>query len=281
MKINIISIIALFVFCFTISENAYSQRSGKNTTKTKTNTKKVTNATKKVKADSLLLELKAPPSIKAEEIFETMSQGKRPGVKVNIPNADPLTLANNWKRYLKTYGGKTRDKKGEFVSDDLTIAKLSENTVDVYSKVEAYPGGVLLKAFFDLGGAYVSAKVNKDKFAVVEKILHDFASQQATTAIKGQLVNEEANLLELGSDRDILQMSEAQLLDDIKKYKAALAKAEAALANNHKEQAKQNAKTEKQIATIEQLRLDLDAVTVKPKAPSKPKVEQNKDKPKK
>ena len=210
--------------------------------------------------DPLSIQLKAPTKIEVSEVFESMSKGKKPGLKVNVPYGDAATIMKNWKKYMKSFGGKQRTSSGELFSDNAIIADLSENTVDVYTKVEPFAGGVLMKVFFDLGGAYVSERVDKGKFNVAANILRDFATNEAARSLQAKLGQEEEALMKLASDRAIMNDIEQQLMQEIVEYEAALVQRKSELERLQKEQKRKNEATKKQIGVIEQLKHNLKAI---------------------
>ncbi len=62
---------------------------------------------------------------------------------------------------------------------------MGNNTFDVYSVVEeATDKGVKLVVAFDLGGAYLSKANHPDKYPIAEKIVYDFAVEQARELVR-------------------------------------------------------------------------------------------------
>jgi hypothetical protein len=58
---------------------------------------------------------------------------------------------------MKDYNVKGDAKKNEYFFDNAEIKSFGNNLVDVYSVAEQKAGGVELKMFIDLGGAYVKS----------------------------------------------------------------------------------------------------------------------------
>lgn len=210
--------------------------------------------------DSLVLQLNNPPVIEVKEIVDFMSQGKRPGIQATIPTANATVVMSNWKKFLKTFGKRHKHRINEIFSDDMLISSISENTFDMYSSLEPYPGGVFLQVFVDLGGAFLSSKKHTQEQEVLLNILKDFAITESVRAIEKNLKIEEKRLLQLDSERETLKIDEINLMEQLKKYQEAVEKIEAGINLNRKLQQRKNIETEKQIHDIEQLRFNLKSV---------------------
>lgn len=211
--------------------------------------------------DHLKITLNPPAKIEVKEVFETLSSGPKPGIKVTIPDADHETIAQNWKRFLKNYGNKIKDSNSEISLLDAEMLNISQNPIVLISKVENFPGGVLLKVFVEVDGNFVSSKNQKNKFEAIKNLTIDFASSEAVRSISEQLVVEEANLYELDVRRNELKQTQSELERSIKEYEAAIAKAQKMLAENQRQIQEQNLKTKRQIQKVEQLKLNLKEVS--------------------
>jgi len=259
-----IAVVAVTIIWGTQSIQAQRGREAAMASANTTNTTRATspknaNVTKAT-TNALDISLAEPPVIEVKEIFESMSEGKRPGVKVNVPGANPIQVINSWKHYLRNYDVKSKSRRGEIFSDNATIEQLSDEVVDIYTKVEAYQGGVLVKSFFRINQAYVSDKLMPDQFEVVANLMRNFAVTETANTLKEQLALKESELLELHNKRDLLQMEASDLQSDVQLYNIALKETEKQLKNNTRKQEQTSKKAEKQIAAIEQLRLNLQSV---------------------
>lgn len=275
MKLKILTITAVLLLAFTYSTDGYSQNSKKGNTKVrqvddKKNKKRksLKNAAKDARRN--MKGTKVPPKqsplpkaskkVEVNEVFEYMSKGQKPGLRVNIPNGDPLAIGKKWKEYLKNFGGKIKAVKGEFLSDNAVIPELSDNTVDIYSKIEAYPGGVFLKTFTDLGNGYVSAKIDQAKYNTIASIMRDFANGEAAISLQTALKREETKLLQMDEERQVLKQSAIELNKEIASYKNLINQKENMLKKNKELLLLKNRTTKEQIGKVEELKQDLNAV---------------------
>ncbi|MEZ4886352.1 MAG: hypothetical protein R3E32_16570 [Chitinophagales bacterium] len=210
----------------------------------------------------LQIELEAPPAVESTEIFEFMSQGQRPGIRVSIPSANAVDVAKSWKKYLKDFGAKPKMYGSEFLSKEAYIDGLSENTVDIYSMVQPHPEGTLLKVFFDLGEekGYLASPTNAEKYEVGLAMIRDFAITESYKAVSEELETEEKTLYQMDKARQKLQAEYDQLVKDIENYKQAINKAETDIEQNSLIQEDRNKMTHEQIQKVEQLKYNLHSI---------------------
>ncbi|MFK7907145.1 MAG: hypothetical protein AB8B69_18560 [Chitinophagales bacterium] len=210
----------------------------------------------------LQIELAAPPAVEATEVFEFMSQGQRPGIRVSIPGADANDVTKSWKKYLKNFGAKPKMFGSEFLSKEAYIDGLGEGTVDIYSMIQPHPTGTLLKVFFDMGEekGYLSSPVNVEQYEVGLAMLKDFAITESFKAVNEDLEAEEKTLYQMNKARQKLQDEYDQLVKDIENYTQAIQKAETDIEQNTLIQEERNKLTHEQIQKVEQLKYNLHSI---------------------
>lgn len=264
MKLTKLTITTTLLILALLNTNAYSQNARRQPTKNDTNkTKQKADIAKQNNGDPLKFELQTAPEIVVSEIFESMSQGQKPGLKVNIPNGNPVVVEENWRKYIKIYNGKIRTRHGEMIAKKSVIEAISDTPMNIYTKIEAFSGGVLLKAFFDLDSVYLTKKIDKNGFQEAANILEDFAVTESATGMQLELKWEEEKLLQLANDRKALKNKEIDLLQRLEGYKKAMKQAEIELKATQKQQELKNKATQSQINVVEQLRHNLKSVFTK------------------
>lgn len=208
------------------------------------------------------VELDTPPVVETTEIFEFMSQGQRPGIRISIPKADANDVTKSWKKYLKNFGAKPKMYGSEFLSKEAYIDGLSENTLDIFSTIQPYPEGTLLKVFINMGEetGYLSSPSNPVQYDKALALLKDFAITESFKAIDEELEQEEKQLYQMDRERQKLQAQYEQLIKDIENYKQAIQKAETDIEQNSLIQEDRNKITHKQIQKVEQLKYDLHSI---------------------
>ena len=129
-------------------------------------------------------------NVAVKEETKAMSKGNYNALVALLPGTSIKDVERFWKQHLKKFKGKVRyeRKVNEHVVDDATIKGMSDNTVDIYSKVEESGAeGVLLSVWFNLGASYLSSKDYSDRFPAGEKILLDFVDQVSVDLILDEL----------------------------------------------------------------------------------------------
>jgi len=125
--------------------------------------------------------------ISVEEATEKMSQGYNPGLKVFIPDAQKKDVDRDFAKYMKEFNAKGKLNKSEYFFDNATIKQFGNNPVDVYSITTQKDKGTQLEVFFDLGGGYLNSKDDGDKFEIAQRMIHDFAKEEARNAVQNQI----------------------------------------------------------------------------------------------
>lgn len=125
--------------------------------------------------------------VEVQESKEKMSLGVNNCLKVYIPEANKEDVDRDLLKHMKNYNAKGDSKKTEYFYDNAEIKAFGNNLVDVYAVTEQRAGGVELKAFFDLGGAFLSSSNHPDKYKAAEEIIRKFARDEAVAAVGIQI----------------------------------------------------------------------------------------------
>jgi len=178
--------------------------------------------------------------ISVEEATDKMSQGYNPGLKVFIPDAQEKDVDHDFARYMKDFNTKGKQSKSEYFFDNATIKQFGNNPVDVYSVTTQKDKGVQLEVFFDLGGGYLNSKDHGDKFEIAQRMIHDFAKEEARNAVQNQITA--ALKLQQGKmkESDDLTRQDSLLRRKIRSCQLVIKDSEAGLKQNGlKQEAKQ------------------------------------------
>ena len=116
-------------------------------------------------------------SAQVKEGKAAMSQGSQSALYVKLENVQAKDVESEWIKYARNFNGKTSKvkKTDEYMTDDATIKDMSENTVDIYALAKQEGPDVQFFLWFDLGGAYLDARLHSGKIGEGRKILEDFA----------------------------------------------------------------------------------------------------------
>lgn len=193
----------------------------------------------------------------------TMSQGSKNALTLDLPKTTVKFAEKLWKDYAKQFKGDTKkDKKSEeWFTDNAMIAAIGgANTVDMYAKFSESGDVTTLGLWIDLGGAYVDSKEFQDKYAEAEKILANFALIVQREQTKEQLNEQTDGLKKLEKQEKNLEKDKQNLLDDIENWKKKIAKAEADIITNGKNQEDTKQKIESQKKLVEEIQKKLNSM---------------------
>jgi hypothetical protein len=164
--------------------------------------------------------------IQVEESREKMSTGVNPGLKVYIPEAKKEDVEKDLVKYMKNYNVKGDAKKSEYFYDNAQIKAFGNNLVDIYSIVEQKAGGVELKIFFDLGGAYMSAANHPSQYKEAEQLVAKFAREEAAAAVGLQIAATQKLVETKMKEYDALVKQDSALSKKVHDCKAIILQAE-------------------------------------------------------
>ncbi len=192
-----------------------------------------------------------------------MSQGSKNSLTIDIPKTSSKFAEKLWKDYVKQFSGNTkRDRKtDEWFTDNAMISNIGgANTVDLYAMFTENNDATTLGVWIDLGGAYVGSKEYLDKYAAAEKILTDFALTVQREQTKIQLDDQKDALKKLEKQQRNLEKDNQNLHDDIENWKKRIAKAEADIETNLKDQVDAKVKIEAQKKLVEEVQKKLNSM---------------------
>lgn len=176
--------------------------------------------------------------IKVEEKNETIGGGNHNALVVVIYDSNKEEIEKEWKSLMRDYNAKVSGKD-EIFADNAMIKAMSENTVDVYARVEKVNDKECkLIVGFLMGETWLSNSGNKAAYNAAEKIVKDFANKTTKDGMAGITKGENKKLKELKDDKSDLEKKNENLKKDIEDYKAKLAKAEEDLKKNEEDQKK-------------------------------------------
>ena len=185
----------------------------------------------------------------------TMSEGIYEAIVIQIPGLEKKDVGDLWVDFLKDfYGVRTKyDRKTkQYFSDDADITAIGlGNTVDIYTSVEEVKDGSELAVWFDLGGAYMSAREHGDRHLEAEKMLLRFGLEATKEQVRMEIKAQEKDLDHLEGDLKKLENDKERLEREIEKAREAIARAEKGLEENAQQQADKNAEIKAQEELID------------------------------
>jgi predicted nucleic acid-binding Zn-ribbon protein len=127
------------------------------------------------------------------EIQLTTSKGDQPAFEFFIPDSDERSVLESWNKFHKKYKAKPKQDKNNsnyYFTDNAIINALSENSIDIYSRIYETGGGVRFACAFDLGGVFISSKKTPAKFNEAKLLLNRFYAQMSMDAIVAEITLE-------------------------------------------------------------------------------------------
>jgi chromosome segregation ATPase len=170
---------------------------------------------------TIIIVFTIPTMAQKLEVTETNSKfdkTSRPALMVEIPYTDQSTVEKEWKKLMKDYNPEKFKSRKEMFADNATIDRLSENTVDVYAKVDEKKDIVTLFVAVDLGGAFLSSS-DGDKIQVMKGIVRDFAIKLVKEIYDEKIKEQEKNVEDIEKEVEGAKDNKAHLEKEIESYK--------------------------------------------------------------
>jgi chromosome segregation ATPase len=185
--------------------------------------------------------------VKVNESRENIGGGNNNALTVTIYEVSPDDILKEFKGVMKDYDAKVSTKNGELFGDHGLIKKISNNTIDMYAKVEKVKDGESkLIVAFDLGGAFMNSADHKEQYKVAKEIVENFAIKIQKDAIAEQLAAAQKVLDKMSDQQKDLEKKNQNLNDDIKNWQDKIKKAQDDIKQNEQDQVKKKADIEAQ-----------------------------------
>lgn len=175
---------------------------------------------------------------KVLEENRSMSKGSANALIINLPNTSYKQVNKLWNKHIKNFKGKLKynRKIDEYFSDNAEIKDMSENAVDIISKVyDNGAEGTTVAIWFNLGVTYLSSEKYPERYPSGEKILKDFSLLVSADMIAAQLKEEEKTLENMNDTLKSLEKENVQSEANISKQKDIITKAEASIVKSEKD----------------------------------------------
>ena len=173
-------------------------------------------------------------SAQVVEEERSMTKGANNALIMLIPNADDKQTEKLWRKFMKSYGAKTKKvkKSEEWLSDNAEIGGVSADDVDVYATFEQTGDDVRMVAWFDLGDSYLASMTYPDRYPAGERVLIEFENVVYEDVVKGEIKEEQNSLKKLESSLKKAKKDKNRYEREIEQAKDKIAKAEANIESN-------------------------------------------------
>ena len=192
------------------------------------------------------------------------SKGEKPGFRMFVPDKTEKEVANSWISFTKDFKAKTKFDKNsnEYFTDNATILKLSENSIDIYTTIINNNGGILFSTAFDLGGIFISASKTPDKYLITQDILRKFYGTIAMESVNKEITAATSTLSLLEKDGSLLESNLSSAQDDLSKYLKEIKELELKAAAAKNEAAEQEVKITESKKSYESLKQEIKALDI-------------------
>lgn len=140
----------------------------------------------------------AQQEIKVLVSAKEMSKGLQPSFEVNIPETDIKSVERAWTKLLQK-GTRSRAKRAnsEVMLSGASIDGIVAKQINVYSRLFADKGEVLLVSFYELDSVFFNAEQNAEISLSIKSFLRNFAVETYRASVMEQ-VKIEAQKLQAG-----------------------------------------------------------------------------------
>jgi septal ring factor EnvC (AmiA/AmiB activator) len=111
-----------------------------------------------------------------------------------------------------------------------------------------------MEVFFNLGGVYLNSKDNTNRFEIAQRMIHDFARQEASIAVQNQIDDAQKVLGVKSREQTDLVRQNASLHKKIKDCEKTIKDSEEGIKQNEKQQTAKQKEIEEQQKVLESLK---------------------------
>lgn len=199
--------------------------------------------------------------IDVNEKSEKIGDGSHNAMVVIIYDATKDDIEKEWKSKMKDYNAKV-STKGDIFADNALIKEISDNTVDVYARVEKGSNDNEWKFIvgFQMGEDWLSSSKYPAQYKAAEKIVKDFATKMTKDAMGDKVKTAEKALNKVKDEKSDLEKKNKDLHDDISNYQDKIKKAEDDIKSNEDEQKKKQAEVDAQQKVLDDLKARQNSV---------------------
>ncbi len=175
-----------------------------------------------------------------------------------IPNGELKSVEKKWKSYLKKHGGKLSSDDGELFLDNGQVKAISNDTLDIFSRVAGSGATVFISIAVNKDGVFVN---NSDgNSPSIDKFLYDFVFDIRKQMAEDELKSAEKLLKTRDKAYDSLLKSNKKLEKSIKKMREQISDNEREIKKNDEAIEKKKREISKQEALVKELERRLKSI---------------------
>ncbi len=186
----------------------------------------------------------------------SMSLGNHTAYMIDIPNTNEKFVENIWKKYLRSFGGKSKKVRSsqEIYTSSAKISSIGKGSkVDLYATFEQTGDDVALSMWVDLGEDFLSKKNNNSQVQGAKDFLEDFAGEVRREIIRLQVKEEDEKL-------EKMEVNLRRLERDSTRFERDIELAEAKILKNKEKLEENRIAREEMMHNIEIQKITLDSI---------------------
>ena len=188
--------------------------------------------------------------IVVKENIEKIAGGINNALVVNIPEADKDDVSKAWRKLMNGSGAKVSGRT-DIEAENVKIPLITSDTLYVFTSLDQKDGYVRQVSAFRIKGIFLSSTNNPGAFREAEKLVYNFAFEQAREAVQEKVTKEKKILARLEKEYNQLDTENKELNQDIDNYTKRIEKARATIKDNEKKKEDTSRDIEKQRNVLE------------------------------
>ena len=178
----------------------------------------------------------AQDEISIKEVTQTMSKGDNTGLQSVFKATTTKEVEATIRTFLATYKATittAETNKSELIADDVMIASISENTIDIHYQMVAAGSDVILTTYYNLGGIWASSAKTPEKYTKVYALTNQLASRILAMTMQKSIDDATAKVKGIETELKGLESDQQKLSAGIESAKKTIANSEKAITENN------------------------------------------------
>lgn len=190
--------------------------------------------------------------ITVRENLEKIDDGINNALVVDIPEANKDVVSRAWRKLMNGAGAKVSGRT-DIEAENVKIPLITTDTLWIFTSLDQKDGYVRLVSGFRIKNTFLSSTNNPSAYREAERIVQNFALDQAKNAVQEKVDNEKKKLSRLQKDFNDLDEENAQLSKDIENYNNRIKKATTTISENEKKKESTAKDIEKQKKIVDEI----------------------------
>lgn len=188
--------------------------------------------------------------ITVHESLEKINDGLNNAIVVEIPAVKKNDVSSAWRKLMKGAGAKVSGKTN-IEAANVKIPLITTDTLFVFTSLEQKSDYVRMVSGFRIRNTFITSVNNPAAFREAERIIQNFALNQARSAVQVKVDVEKNKLNKLETTFKKLDADNKKLSKNIEDYTSKIQSAQATIEKNEKQKEKTSKEIEEQRKSLE------------------------------